>query len=224
MCYRSPDQKGEVDEAFYKQLKAALQSQVVVLMGDFNHPNICWVSSMARHVWSRWFLQYAEDNFLTQVVEALMGQEVLLDLVLPNKDELVRDVKVGDSLVCSNHEIMEFKILRERCKAKSRIAALDFGRANFGLFRGLFEGISWARVLEGKGSCESWEIFKQHLFQAQDQYITKSRKSGKGGRIPVWMSKELRIRAKERRSMKHGTRACPLERSIGVLSGPAGMR
>jgi len=40
MYYRPPDQEEEVDEAFYRQLKAASQSQALVLMGDFNHPDI----------------------------------------------------------------------------------------------------------------------------------------------------------------------------------------
>ena len=38
--YRPPDQEEEVDEAFYRQLQAASQSQALVLMGDFNHPDI----------------------------------------------------------------------------------------------------------------------------------------------------------------------------------------
>ena len=32
--YRPPDQEEEVDEAFYRQLQAASQSQALVLMGD----------------------------------------------------------------------------------------------------------------------------------------------------------------------------------------------
>jgi len=38
--YRSPDQEEEADEAFYRQLKVASQSQALVLVGDFNHPDI----------------------------------------------------------------------------------------------------------------------------------------------------------------------------------------
>lgn len=44
---------------------------------------------------------------------------------------------------------------------------------------------------EGKGSHESWVTFKQQFFQAQDWCILKRRKQGKGGRRPVWLSKEL---------------------------------
>ena len=65
---------------------------------------------------------------------------------------LVEDVKSGDSLGCSDHE-MKFRILHEESKA-SRIATLDFGRANFGHFKDLLRGIPWVRALEGGGPRE----------------------------------------------------------------------
>ncbi|XP_048787424.1 uncharacterized protein LOC125686903 [Lagopus muta] len=126
-----------------------------------------------------------------QVVEESMRRGVLLDLILTNREGLVREVKVRGSLGCSDHEMVEFKILSGRSKAKSRIAILDFRRANFDLFRDLLGAVSWARVLEGKGACESWSAFKQLFFQAQDRCVPVRKKSGKGGRRPVWMSKEL---------------------------------
>lgn len=38
ICYRLPDQKEEIDEAFFRQLEETLYLQTPVLMGDFNHP------------------------------------------------------------------------------------------------------------------------------------------------------------------------------------------
>ena len=69
-----------------------------------------------------------------QVVEEPTRGRVLLDLVLTNKEGLVREVKVRGSLGCSYHKTVEFKTLSERTKPKSRIAILDFRRANFDLF------------------------------------------------------------------------------------------
>ncbi|GAB0181056.1 hypothetical protein GRJ2_000570900 [Grus japonensis] len=112
-----PDQDEEVDEAFYRQLEVASRSQALVLMGDFNHPDICWKSNTARHAQSRRFLQSIDDNFLTQVVEEPMRRGVLLDLVLTNKEGLVGDMKVEDSLGCSDHEMVEFRILHGRNRA-----------------------------------------------------------------------------------------------------------
>ncbi|GAB0206830.1 hypothetical protein GRJ2_003148600 [Grus japonensis] len=159
-------------------------------MGDFKHPDICWKGNTARHAQSRRFLQSTDDNFLTQLVEEPMRREVLLDFVLTNKG-LAGDVKVEGSLGCRDHEMVEFRILRGRSRAVSRITTLDFRRANFGLFRDLLGTIPWVRDLEGKGAQEIWSIFKHHFLRAQDWCVLKNRKSSKGGRRPAWMSKEL---------------------------------
>jgi len=111
--YRPPDQEEEIDEAFYRQLQAASQSQAPVLMGDFNHPDISWEDHTARQAQSRRFLQIINDNFLMQVVEEPTRKGTLLDLVLTNKEGLVEDVKVGRRLSCSDHEMVEFRILEE---------------------------------------------------------------------------------------------------------------
>jgi len=56
MYYRPPDQVEEVDEAFYRQLQVASQPQALVLMGDFNHPDISWEDHTARQAQSSRFL------------------------------------------------------------------------------------------------------------------------------------------------------------------------
>ncbi|PKU38428.1 serine threonine-protein phosphatase 2b catalytic subunit alpha isoform [Limosa lapponica baueri] len=61
----------------------------------------------------------------------------MLDLVLTNKEEMVENMKLKGSLDCSDHEMVEFKILRAARRAHSKLATLDFRRADFGLFRDL---------------------------------------------------------------------------------------
>jgi len=63
----------------------------------------------------------------------------------------MEDVKVGDSVGCSDHEILEFRILHGGRRAISRIKILDLRRANLGLFKDLLGGIPWVRALEGRG-------------------------------------------------------------------------
>ena len=93
-----------------------------------------------------------------------MRRDVLLDLILTNKEGLVEDVRVGGSLGCSDHEMVKFRILHGRSRAMSRVTALDFKRANFDHFKDLLEGIPWA--LEGRGVQESWTVFKDHFLRA----------------------------------------------------------
>jgi len=55
--YRLPDQGEPTDKDFFLQLQEASHSQSLVVLGDFNHPNICWKSSMESCRQSRRFLE-----------------------------------------------------------------------------------------------------------------------------------------------------------------------
>jgi len=56
------------------------------------------------------------------------------------------NVMAGGSLGCSDHEMVELKILCGRSKVIHRIATLDFRRASFYFFEDLLGGIPWASV------------------------------------------------------------------------------
>ncbi|GAB0185859.1 hypothetical protein GRJ2_001051200 [Grus japonensis] len=58
-----------------------------------------------------------------------MKGDALLNLTLYK--ELVRVLKARDYLACSNHEMVEFRIVRGESKTKSRIPNLNLGRADF---------------------------------------------------------------------------------------------
>ena len=102
---------------------------------------------MAQHKQSRRFLDCVEDNFLLQVIEEPTRRGAMLDLVLTNREGLVGNVTLKDSLGCSNHEMVEFDILRTVRRACSKLTALDFKRADFGLFRYLLNKVSWDSTL-----------------------------------------------------------------------------
>ncbi|GAB0187092.1 hypothetical protein GRJ2_001174500 [Grus japonensis] len=153
-------------------------------MGDFNYPNICWRDNAAERKQSRKFLECVNDNFLLQVIEEPTRRGAMLDLVLTNKEGLVGNVKLKGSLGCSDHETVEFRILRAARRAHSKLTALDFRRADLGLFRDLLGRIPWDKALEGRGAQDSWLIFKGHLLQAQEQCIPTKRKSSKSTKRP----------------------------------------
>lgn len=61
--FTTPDPEEEVNEVFYRQQEAA--SQALVLMRDFNHPNICWKDNTDicwKDTQSRTFLQNTDGN------------------------------------------------------------------------------------------------------------------------------------------------------------------
>lgn len=51
------------------------------------------------------------------------------------KEELVMDMTVINSLDCKDHDVVDFKILRERRQANSMLYTLDVMRGDFSLLR-----------------------------------------------------------------------------------------
>jgi len=92
--------------------------QALVLVRDFNHPDICWKDHTVSCKRSRRLVESIDDNFLVQVVDRPTRGEVLLDLLLTNEEEIIKDVNVGGSLGCSDHALVEFVILRDVLLAK----------------------------------------------------------------------------------------------------------
>ncbi|GAB0204363.1 hypothetical protein GRJ2_002901900 [Grus japonensis] len=202
--YRPPDQGDQVDEAPYRQIGAASHSQALVLMGDFNHPSICWRGNTAGHKQSRRFLECIDDNFLLQVIEEPTRRGAVLDLVLTKKEGLVGNVKLKGSLGCSDQQVVELKIHRAVRRAQSRLTTLDFRRADFGFFRDLLGGVPWDKALEGRGAQDSWLVFKDHLPQAQERCIPTKRESGKNTKRPPWVNKELLGKLKHKKEAHRG--------------------
>lgn len=66
----------------------------------------------------------------------------LLDQLLASDKELTSDVKAGDSLCSSEHEMILFRVLREGNKAKCSVTTLDLRRADRSPPRG---GSVWKR-------------------------------------------------------------------------------
>lgn len=63
----------------------------------------------------------------------------------------------------SDNEMVEFKILRQSKRVHSRLAILDFRRADFDLFKELLGRVTWDKALEGRQVQESCSVFKNNL-------------------------------------------------------------
>ncbi|KAK4821784.1 hypothetical protein QYF61_002200 [Mycteria americana] len=190
-----------IDEAFFLQLQEASCSQALVLLEDFNHPNICWKSSIASCRQSRRLLECIEDNFLTQVIDSLTRRDVIPDLLVTNASELISGVKIGGSLGCSDHALVAFTVLRDMGQAMSKVRTLNFRKANFQMFKELVNRIPWETALRDKGAEQSWQIFKDTFHRVEELSICTCKKSGKEGKRSAWMSQDLLVKLKSKKEM-----------------------
>ncbi|PKU32392.1 rna-directed dna polymerase from mobile element jockey- hypothetical protein [Limosa lapponica baueri] len=63
ICYRPPNQDDKANKAIFGLLKQASGQQNLVLLGDFNYPDIYWKNNTAAHTSSTKFLECIVDCF-----------------------------------------------------------------------------------------------------------------------------------------------------------------
>lgn len=68
VCSRPPNQDEAVDELCYKWLADVSALPALVLVGDFNLPDIYWKLNTAERMQTGRFLECVQKNFLSQLV------------------------------------------------------------------------------------------------------------------------------------------------------------
>ena len=125
--------------------------------------------------------------------------EVLLDPVLISAEEIVKEVKIGGSLGCSDHALIEFVIVKNMGLAKSRVRTLKFRRVNFQPYKELLHEIPGEIVPGDIRMKQSCQIFKDTFLRAQELSIPQHKKSRTGGRKLAWLSKDLLVKLREKK-------------------------
>lgn len=74
-----------MDEVLYKLTGVAKLSQDLVLMGNFDHLDICRRDKTAKHKQSRRFLEYVHEYLLPKKTEETMRRGSMQDLILSKK-------------------------------------------------------------------------------------------------------------------------------------------
>lgn len=177
-CNRQPDQEDQGHESLHRQRGAASCSQTLVLTGDFSQPNISWTNNTAEHRQSTKFLECLDEYF--QAVEEPGRRGAVADLILTNKERVCGgfcdsvDVKLKG---CSDHEMVEFKMLGIRRREHSKFTSMEFTRADLACSGVCF--LEYRGIKPWRGAQGTWLIVKDHLFQAHEQCIPTKRKSGK---------------------------------------------
>lgn len=151
--YRPPDQGKPVDNAFFLQMQEGSHSHALILMGDFN-TQVFAPKQHGKPQEIRRHMESIDDTCLIQILNRLIRGEALLDLVLINVEEIIKNIKIRGSL-SRNRGLVEFMILRNVGLVNSGV-----WRAKFRLFKELLNKMSWEEVLRDKEVKQSCLLFK----------------------------------------------------------------
>ena len=168
VCYRAPNSMQINDEALYS-LISRVSEEVVVIMGDFNFPELDWGRPESIND-SHPFIECMSNNFLTQAVDEPTRLKNYLDLVLCSDPSLIDNVSVEEPFETSDHQIVTFNIaIKERvCKHNKQF--YNYFKADYETMRQYARSKNWDSLI-GISADEIWLILQEDLVEIRNKFV-----------------------------------------------------
>lgn len=96
---------------------------------------------------SRGILDSIEDNILVQELDKPTRSESLLDQVLTSAEKMIKEIKIGVNLGCSDHALIEIMILKYVGLGKEQSQSPELQESHYHLFKELLNRVPWETVL-----------------------------------------------------------------------------
>ena len=186
--YRSPnaDMSGKDNDILLCDMLAELHGKPLVLMGDFNFPDIDWSTSYGSSRSSQNFVDSIENGFLTQHVTDGTCNGAVLDLVITSEPDMIDDVSVLGRFGTSDHNILQWEI--QLCSVYSVLNrnCLNYADADFPAIRRALRATDWQTVLQGDTN-QQWQSFHQVLKSLESTFVPVKKRNSLRRKAP-WMS------------------------------------
>eukprot|EP00061_Rhincodon_typus_P013795 g40388.t1 len=155
--------------------KVCKKGKVTVIMGDFNM-RVDWENQVGSELQEKEFVECLRDGFLEQLVVEPTREQAVLDLVLCNEADLIRELKVKEPLG-TDRNMIEFILQFERKKIESEVMVLQLNKGNY---RGMKEELGrtdWERNLAGKTMEQYWQEFLGVIQEIQQKFIPRKKEA-----------------------------------------------
>jgi hypothetical protein len=209
VAYRSPNSSEDNNSALLTALSNLPHDRYTsLIVGDFNLPRInwdTWTTPGSADSKEFKFIEALRNNFLTQLVRQptrFRGNEKpsLLDLIITNKEEVVRRITFQSGIGKSDHCLTKVELSREAHQAAITRDFRNFHKGNYNRLRGILDR-DWARELNELDTVEDkWNHLLHKYNEAVERCIplVKQRKYYKTALDP-----KIRKKIKEKDRLHH---------------------
>ena len=194
LVYRSPNSTEENNDRLCSLIRdtADKTKTNLLLVGDFNLPSIDWENETCRnnetHVSSRFLQAYTEANLYQHQHEITRYREgetpKILDLVLTNKEDMIKEIKTEAGLGKSDHQTL-FITMNTPAPKKTLPARPCYSKTDNEKLRKSLQSVDWDTELRNKNANEMSEIIKRKIDEAVKASTPMTRAQGR--RRKPWM-------------------------------------
>src|SRR5262249_4311444 len=101
-------------------LDLASKSKFCTLIGDLNFPQINWVNGACSTASCELFYNFMSGIFNSQLIKEPTRKNHILDIMLTNCEDFFDNVKIGETLMNSDHRSIEFNINKPKLKLQRK--------------------------------------------------------------------------------------------------------
>lgn len=133
----------------------------LLIMGDFNLPKIDWDSWSTRSDKdSGKFIECLRDNYLYQHVNEFTrcrkgNEPSILDILITNEEEMIREIKYNDPIGSSDHLVMNFKYQCEKVPNANKEMRLNYRKGDYEKMRENMP-TDWRGLLSGSRNVQNF--------------------------------------------------------------------
>ena len=189
VCYRSPNTAlcGKTNDNLLCDLIREVRGKPLLLMGDFNFPDVDWSLSLASSTASQQFVDCIDEAFISQHVNQATRKNSVLDLVFTSEPDMIDTVSVLSNLGSSDHNILQWTVQLRPVISVFSHPCLDFSKADFPAMRQALDSIDWSNTLQGDTN-QQWITFTSMLRTLEAKFIPLKKPNNKHPKKAPWMS------------------------------------
>ena len=167
------------------ELIKEVRGRPLLLIGDFNYPDIDWSTLQASSSASRLFIDCLDDAFLIQHVTEPIRKGSVLDLVITSEPDMIDTVNV---LGCfSDHRMLQWNMNVLVSTNGTKRQSFDYSKGDYAAIRQELMKQDWDAVLRGNVN-EQWNKFRSLLERLEQQYISSKCIDDSKHKKAAWLS------------------------------------
>ncbi len=189
IIYRNPKQQRTDDTALYEENISTIRNKNVLIVGDFNCPNINW-NSMHGDQEGSLLIEMVEDSLLSEIVTQPTRGNNILDQVSTIDTDIISDCEVGEILSGWDHHMTRFRIKTKHYLTEIKVKVQNYRNANFDLARELLLSEMWEQQ-NGISLDQEWSAFRDELMEVERMTLPMKFRRVNGTTNPPWMGEDI---------------------------------
>ena len=196
LYYCAPNNTIDYIEALCNEISQHAVGKVVI-MGDFNFPDINW-EDYSSSQYSVRFRDTCLDSFLHQMIHENTRGNNILDLVLTTHENLISNISSSDPLATCDHNTIEYVLDTSITVTNMKIEQLCLKRANYSNMKLALQGIDWKSELQDLNAEEAWAFFNNTMQEVISTHIPK--KKIKKKKQAHWFSNDIKVKLSQKKA------------------------